>query len=312
MVKFQNDPELPRKVRAVSCHVSSWMDLYSLARFFKKMRGWVFRGHCKAEWSLQTKLERNYSEVNLNQESAAIRNFENLAGGMIKRDRSPISLLSYMQHYGTPTRLLDFTKSFQVALYFAFSDLESNDDHAIWIINRHEFMEKSKALAHQLSDETYSQIENGDYCGDPVVLEQGLTDSIHFDKSFRRDQQRKVANAILSGRFGDERGVLPLEMKQPFNKRLKKQQGLFLMPMSLGPFMENLKADWGSDDWRLKPIRTVARLKEKISGNGDLVMVKLVIKDCVKKDVHRYLKEKKMTATKVYPDLSGAAQAVHY
>ena len=84
------------------------------------------------------------------------------------------------------------------------------------------------------------------------------------------------------------------------------------MPISLGPFMENLKADWDCDDWRLRDVRTVAELQERISGNGDLVMVKMKIDDRVKKDVLHYLKKHKMTAIAVYPDLSGGAQAVRY
>lgn len=42
--------------------------------------------------------------------------------------------LEVAQHFGVPTRLLDFTQSALVALYFACSDLK-NTDASVWIIN---------------------------------------------------------------------------------------------------------------------------------------------------------------------------------
>lgn len=312
MVKFQNDMKELRKVRAVSCRISSLGDLESVATFFEQMRGWVFRGQCKAKWKLKTSLERDCPNVTLFRERMAIRDFKELAKGLVKHVGSRIDWLACMQHYGTPTRLLDFTKSFDVALYFSFSNPNSGEDHAMWAINLHEFMDRSRTLDHQLSNDVYSLIRKIDYRDDPVVLEQGMADAMHENLQECEDCLRKAANAILNGKFGDEKGILPVELNQPFNKRLIAQKGLFLMPISLGGFMENLKADWDCDDWHLRHIRTVEELQDEISGNGDLVMVKLVIKNCVKKDVLHYLKKHKMTATAVYPDLSGAAQAVHY
>ena len=186
MVKFQNDMKELRKVRAVSCRISSLVDLESVATFFEQMHGWVFRGQCKAKWKLKTALERDCPNVTPNQESSAIQYFKELANGLAKNGRSSIDWLARMQHYGTPTRLLDFTKSFDVALYFAFSNPNSNEDHAIWAINLYEFMDRSKELAHRLSDEVYSMISKIHYRGDSEDLEQGIADScIYIVESVR-------------------------------------------------------------------------------------------------------------------------------
>lgn len=42
--------------------------------------------------------------------------------------------LTVMRHYGTPTRLLDFTYSLYVAMFFAAEDVEG--DSVIWAVNK--------------------------------------------------------------------------------------------------------------------------------------------------------------------------------
>ncbi|MBC8107737.1 MAG: FRG domain-containing protein [Anaerolineae bacterium] len=46
----------------------------------------------------------------------------------------PGQWLALMQHYGLPTRLLDWTESLLVAAYFAIADHPSGDDGIIWAL----------------------------------------------------------------------------------------------------------------------------------------------------------------------------------
>ena len=113
----------------------------------------VYRGQANASWNLESTLER----VVGNQWSAAsARKFEDQSYKAFRSKyhiynqsehipQSKLSWLSIMQHYGVPTRLLDFTESPYVALYFALESYSplSHNDFAIYAIDYSDVMEKS-------------------------------------------------------------------------------------------------------------------------------------------------------------------------
>jgi hypothetical protein len=105
----------------------------------------IFRGQANADWKLESSLERvvgtkwcadeakKYEELSL----ARFRSKFHLYDHENIEPDSMLAWLAIMQHYGVPTRLLDFTESPYVALYFALETYRSasKTDLAVFAID---------------------------------------------------------------------------------------------------------------------------------------------------------------------------------
>lgn len=105
----------------------------------------IFRGQANAEWKLESSLERvvgtkwcaeeakKYEELSL----ARFRSKFHLYDSANIEPDSMLAWLAVMQHYGVPTRLLDFTESPYVALYFALETYRSaaKNDLAVFAVD---------------------------------------------------------------------------------------------------------------------------------------------------------------------------------
>jgi hypothetical protein len=116
---------------------SSVDDLDSFAR---NHEGWLFRGSRLPEWKFETSLERasrRCRAVEWDYEKSIVREFQRHAHAFLPRVpelENTLEWLALMQQYGGPTRLLDFTYSFWIALFFAFED--ADDDCVVVALNR--------------------------------------------------------------------------------------------------------------------------------------------------------------------------------
>lgn len=99
-----------------------------------------YRGHAKLSWDVLPSVWRGYSPA---EERNLTNRFRSRAA--IRYSPAPgydayAGWLSLMQHYGLPTRLLDWTRSPLIAMYFALEDclpldLEGGDgDAVIWAL----------------------------------------------------------------------------------------------------------------------------------------------------------------------------------
>lgn len=103
---------------------------------------WIFRGQEQAVWRLQPSLERSTASDLALLENDLRAQFASKAHLWATHTPAPddkLGWLSMMQHYGVPTRLLDFTYSAYIALYFAALPNklhQDEDDHAaVWAID---------------------------------------------------------------------------------------------------------------------------------------------------------------------------------
>lgn len=200
--------------------ITSWNAFSRFARHFKSKKNWIFRGQSTWSWPLSTNLERLARDYDIdadklpNIEQGLIRKFKRHYSHFAKHvpdDRDYMEWLSIMQHYGAPTRLLDFTYSIFVALYFAVIDSKMQHKSAIWCIDsdwiNRKYANNTKTNYKQIikNDKALRYLESN-----IVVLNDKIT-SVYCPSAFH------------------------------LNRRLTVQQGTFIMPTnSTKPFMRNL------------------------------------------------------------------------
>lgn len=260
-----------------------WMKIITTIMAKDKNDRWVFRGHRDAQWKLETTFgrEANFDEDGISEcgthedlcrtERSAIRVFaRDLPNEFRASNLKYLDLLSLMQHYGSKTRLLDFTFSPLAALYFASNSSEKG--FAIWAI-------KLSALC---SNQERKRL-------DEKILEDV-----------------DVAEGLLTSKdiLEQESGVLVVQPNVG-NVRLSAQRGLFLMPKNLGvPFEQNLKAVLPKHECSTLKIDKLVNKSQSVS------VIKFVFANGVREEVERFLEAMGVTSRLIFPDLQGVAESV--
>ena len=119
--------------------------------------GGAFRGHYSEDSGLTTTLERACKQNDVPPEQRAamerrlVREFARKADLYLPAQDLPdpgdtLEWLSLMQHFGAPTRLLDWTVSLRVALYFAFSRPANGNVRFVWAIDTRWLNERANTL----------------------------------------------------------------------------------------------------------------------------------------------------------------------
>lgn len=144
---------------------------------------YVFRGQSDASWGLQSTLERTlgakwsakYARKFEDYSLDSFKSKYHIYSGSEHIPRSKLSWLSVMQHYGVPTRLIDFTTSPYVALYFALEayDPLSGRDFSIYCLDYSGVMERSieyiKCRDRLFNETRFSMQGRQDYVFEEVV-----------------------------------------------------------------------------------------------------------------------------------------------
>lgn len=225
----------------------TWADIVHIAADYPFH---IFRGQGNAKWVLEPSLHRAIRARSFEDDCDIIeydllRTFRRGAPRYLSDLPGATDLvgwLSLMQHYGTPTRLLDFTYSIYVAAYFAL--IEAQSDAILWIADV-DFLLKKAGISR-------TEGRHGIKTDWQPVTSQAANDFLN----------RRFANPITAAEENHELGVLPVEPFQQHD-RLATQQGLFLMPLdALGTIESNLEPHLQRRDIPLRKVLLRAQLRE--------------------------------------------------
>lgn len=120
-------------------------DLFNAEGFVRDQ--FLFRGVANADWHLVSSFDRCYTHVEwtLRQkvEEHLLAEFKRNCMRYIYQSGieqlNPTQVKNLAQHYGVPTRMLDWSYSPFISAYFAFSRISNNPNVAIWALNtKHE------------------------------------------------------------------------------------------------------------------------------------------------------------------------------
>lgn len=187
-----------KKLDDGSYKAESWLDLQEELFSFTKdeshgryRSSLAYRGVGNSKFQLETSLMRIENHF---MESHLLRNFKKYSKSLLRDSNNVWELLSVAQHYGLPTRLLDWSFSPYVALHFATSEISKfKDDGAIWCLDIKKIQDLlPEAYIDKLRRENsyvftvdmLNDIENGKAIPDDVEVEESLS---KFDNSKDKD-----------------------------------------------------------------------------------------------------------------------------
>lgn len=188
-------------------------------------REWVYRGQSDSSWKLETSLYRNFERLKKLQVASAgkevnklrndherlmINSFKGSAhlylSGLPDRD-DLTEWISIMQHYDAPTRILDFTFSPFVALFFALNQGEK--DSSMFCFNV----------------KYYSEI----------------------NEKFAAEENIDLKDQLFKGNLKEDKSYFVFYEPKMLNLRQKAQKGLFLIPSNNYETFETILKSYPED-----------------------------------------------------------------
>ena len=287
MKVYKRDKFVTLRVNSIESWVSFLMELSnqkgasSFGWEYEECERWIFRGQGNADWPLSTTYERIRNKTclaNLKEyewrvnELDTIEKFKRSAVRLYSTSESLdlIDWLALMQHCGAPTRLLDFTYSAFVALFFATAT-PKDVDFAVWAIRLSSLTKRfnqfrfPKDLRNAMRNNDAFEIEK------EMVSKYASRFSAYWLLcSGSIDAQLGRCKTLASHLLGRKRNgsprrttkldVLPVHPSQN-NERMSAQSGLFLMPTRLSEsFEDNLKNALG---WKTEAEFDIAQLTDE-------------------------------------------------
>ena len=265
---------------------TNWNECF---KFLTELKGdWLYRGQSSSS-DLETSLEHECKKSNFLLKTDAkkiednmIRQFQRVYDGddqqFVKEDT--LYCLSLMRHYGAPVRLLDFTYSVYMAMYFALEaaydnihqehdqpDYEASRNCVIWCIEQKELWNKKRGVDVKVKE----------------LLE------------FRKDDDKRNDKTFVPLYMNNDYDFVSWENPTKLHRRLHLQQGVFLCPGNINiPFMKCLLAPYGTET------------------TDKIIKVKCKFKPLELRKAFRKFMRMNITRESLFPGLDGFSKSMTY
>lgn len=254
---------------------------------------YVFRGYGKQDQLLPSIIRDQVNYVDV--EDKLLKNFEKY-GSSYFHATTPIDFMSYAQHFGLPTRLLDFTYNPFIALSFSLytpksSKYKHKEDKDFYYIQYASLSENLLRYSISLKDDIYnnkftrtdSLANRACQCIDSVT---DLFGKNHLDRNINSLSgfvEGGIEATIKEQEKIRRRVILFIDPNQS-NQRIIMQQGLFMFPYVLEE-KEHLKI---------------------LKDNSKCIMIHKVLRN----ELIKYLDTLGYNTFRLMPDLSSICEAV--
>jgi hypothetical protein len=182
-----------------------------------------FRGHSDNKWKLLCGLGRQkpggFKRTNI--EAILYYDYMSLAGPLLENPNSSWDVLFSMEHHGLPTRLIDWTLTFSVALYFSIKEyafLENlpllrgiTKTPCVWVLDPYEL--------------------NRSVLGEPAILNPHTDLVGNYQENFI-EQSKSIGADVIA--------INPTKN----NRRLAVQRGVFTLHANLFKPLEDYKGQF--------------------------------------------------------------------
>jgi len=213
--------------------ISTWPEVEKVYTDFRSSsKRWIFRGQRDFKMPLKTTLERALVDrfgIKLDDaqdtEDRLLREFKrhlHRYTNDVPDNGDKIRWLALMQHHGAPTRLLDFTYSFYIAVFFAIEKAKPGDTCAVWAIDLDWIWKTAKA---ELPPELIKNVCDPNISKDPDTI---------------------------NGLFNIRKKIIVTLTPMQLDDRLAVQQGTFACGLDITKSFDNLIHDLAKTDREYK------------------------------------------------------------
>lgn len=310
----------------------AFLDVMALNDKSSDNGGWVFRGQADADWPIKSSFERAVTETLLCRdkklseddllaiERLMLAKFRDRCGDRFNIMRENVmGWMCTMQHYGAPTRLVDFSVSPLVSLYMAVvGQYVSAKDLSVWAIYRRNYQTVYNSRIPMWFSNAHTCNNTLCSCDDIRKVSARKEDTLlNVENGYRSNWE--CANCFLNNgkcKSGERKRNFPKVLwivPEVTNPRLLNQGGLFLMPTSLGKTtMQQLFWKVPSiDNGRTAGTQFMKGKLEPISNVGNAAKTSHLIQFVFSKElspfIARFLTRANIRGTTLFPDVDGVA-----